>query len=166
MAEVKIAVGDQVRGAKLDRLSRDAHCLFGVEKVGGGNRDGGMPSANRHTVWIMAMVADEERRMISKRTEEALAVAKAEGKRLGGNRGNLPVIGDQGRIAGLATRQAKAQSRVADLAPVIEELRAAGAVSLRQIAAGLNAKGITAARGGPWTREQVRRVLERATIID
>jgi hypothetical protein len=101
VGENEIAVEDQVRGAKLDRLSRDAHFLFGVEKAGGGVRDGGMPSANRHTVWIMAMVADEERRMISKRTEEALAVAKAEGKRLGGNRGNLPVIGDKGRIASL-----------------------------------------------------------------
>jgi Recombinase len=56
--------------------------------------------------------------------------------------------------------QAKAQGRAADLAPVIEELRAAGAASLRQIAAGLNAKGITAARGGLWSREQVRRVLD------
>jgi DNA invertase Pin-like site-specific DNA recombinase len=123
-----------------------------------------MPSANQLTVEIMAMVADEERRMISRRTKEILAAAN--GQRLGGNRGNLPVIGDKGRIASLATRQARAQSRVADLAPVIEELRAAGAVSLRQIAAGLNAKGITAARGGLWSREQVRRVLERATIID
>jgi DNA invertase Pin-like site-specific DNA recombinase len=123
-----------------------------------------MTSANRHTAWIMAMVADEERRMISRRTKEILAAAN--GQRPGGNRGNLPVIGDKGRIASLATRQAKAQDRAADLAPVIEELRAAGAVSLRQIAAGLNAKGITAARGGLWSREQVRRVLERATIID
>jgi DNA invertase Pin-like site-specific DNA recombinase len=32
-----------------------------------------MPTANRLTVGIMAMIADEERRMISKRTKEALA---------------------------------------------------------------------------------------------
>jgi hypothetical protein len=42
----------------------------------------------------------------------------------------------------------KADSRAADLAPIIEELKAAGAVSLRQIAAGLNTKGIRTARGG------------------
>jgi DNA invertase Pin-like site-specific DNA recombinase len=123
-----------------------------------------MPSASQLTVEIMAMVADEERRMISRRTKEVLAAAN--GQRPGGTRRNLPVIGDKGRIASLATRQARAQGRAADLAPVIEELRAAGAVSLRQIAAGLNAKGITAARGGLWSREQVRRVLERATIMD
>jgi hypothetical protein len=44
--------------------------------------------------------------------------------------------------------------------------RGSSAFSLRQIAARLNAKGITAARGGLWNPEQVRRVLERATIID
>jgi Recombinase len=59
-----------------------------------------------------------------------------------------------------------AESRAAHLAPVIEELRASGAVSLRQIAEGLNARGIRTAPGGAWSREQVRRVLERATITD
>ncbi len=99
--------------------------------------------------------------MTSKRTKEALAAAKAQGKRLGGNRGNRPVIGDKGRTASLATRQAKAQRRAADLAPLIAELRASGAVTLQQIAEGLNAKGIRTARGSAWSREQVRRVLER-----
>jgi DNA invertase Pin-like site-specific DNA recombinase len=118
-----------------------------------------MPSANRLTVGIMAMVAEEERRMISRRTKDALAAAKARGQKLGGNRGNLPVIGDKGRAIGLAARQAKARSRAADLVPIIAELRAAGVVSLQQIAAELNARRIRAARGGAWSREPVRRVL-------
>jgi DNA invertase Pin-like site-specific DNA recombinase len=109
----------------------------------------------------MAMVADEERRMISRRTKDALAAAKPRGQKLGGNRGNLPVIGDKGQAISLAARQAKARSRAADLVPIIEELRAAGVVSLQQIAAELNARGIRAARGGAWSREQVRRVLEQ-----
>jgi DNA invertase Pin-like site-specific DNA recombinase len=118
-----------------------------------------MPSANRLTVGSMAMVTDEERRMISRRTKDALAAAKPRGQKLGGNRGNLPVIGDKGQAISLAARQAKARSRAADLVPIIEELRAAGVVSLQQIAAELNARGIRAARGGAWSREQVRRVL-------
>jgi DNA invertase Pin-like site-specific DNA recombinase len=147
--------------AKLDRLSRDAHFLLGLEKAGVEFVAADMPSANRLTVGIMAMVADEERRMISRRTKDALAAAKARGKKLGGNQGNLPVIGDKGRAISLAARQAKARSRAADLVPIIEELRAAGVVSLQQIAAALNARGIRAARGGAWSREQVRRVLEQ-----
>ena len=145
--------------AKLDRLSRDAHFLLGLEKAGVEFVAADMPSANRLTVGIMAMVADEERRMISRRTKDALAAAKARGQKLGGNRGNLPVIGDKGRAISLAARQAKARSRAADLVPIIAELRAAGVVSLQQIAAELNARGIRAARGGAWSREQVRRVL-------
>jgi DNA invertase Pin-like site-specific DNA recombinase len=147
--------------AKLGRLSRDAHFLLGLEKAGVEFVAADMPSANWLTVGIMAMVADEERRMISRRTKDALAAAKARGQKLRGNRGNLPVIGDKGRAISLAARQAKARSRAADLVPIIAELRAAGVVSLQQIAAELNARGIRAARGGAWSREQVRRVLEQ-----
>ena len=59
--------------AKLDRLSRDAPFLLGLEKAGVDFVAADMPTANRLTVGIMAMVADEERRMISKCTTEALA---------------------------------------------------------------------------------------------
>jgi hypothetical protein len=47
------------------------------------------------------------------------------------------------------------------LAPIFEELKSAGAVSLRQIAAGLNDKGIRIARGGEWSAMQAKQVLER-----
>jgi len=45
--------------------------------------------------------------------------------------------------------------------PIVADLRAAGAKSLREIAAGLNARGIPTARGGKWTAVQVQRVLNR-----
>ena len=57
---------------------RDAHFLLGLEKAGVDFVAADMPNANRLTVGIMAMVADEERRMISKRTK-ALAAAKRRG---------------------------------------------------------------------------------------
>src|SRR5215210_2947233 len=105
--------------AKLDRLSRDAHFLLGLEKAGVDFVAADMPTANRLTVGIMAMVADEERRMTSKRTKEALAAAKARGAQLGGNRG--AIISAEAREVSRKARLAASEARVADLAPVIAE---------------------------------------------
>jgi hypothetical protein len=56
--------------------------------------------------------------------------------------------------------QARSAARAADIGPTIAELQAAGATSLREIAAGLNARGIPTARGnGSWSAVQVARVL-------
>jgi hypothetical protein len=64
--------------------------------------------------------------------------------------------------AGLVARQARANKRAADLAPIIAELRAAGITSLTGIAAALEERGVPTARGsGPWYHAQVRRLLAR-----
>ena len=94
-------------------------------------------------------------------TKDALAAAKARGKRLGGDRGNLPAVARNGARASVGARIEKADNRASALVPIIEGLKAAGAVSLRQIAAGLNAKGIKTGRGGEWSAMQVQRVMER-----
>lgn len=146
--------------AKLDRLSRDAHFLLGLEKAGVDFVAADMPTANRLTVGIMAMVADEERRMISKRTKDALAAAKARGVKLGGDRGNLPAVASKGRAMSLAVRRESAKIRATDLLPVLDELKAEGATSLRLLAAGLNTRGFRTARGGEWSAVQVQRVLK------
>lgn len=145
--------------AKIDRLSRDAHFLLGLEKAGVEFTAADMPNANRLTVGIMAMVAEEEGRMISARTKAALAAAKARGTVLGGNRGS--VVDDAARANSAAVRATRAAGRAADLAPIIAEIRAAGASSLREIAAALNAKGVTAPRGGEWASAQVRALLAK-----
>ena len=53
-----------------------------------------------------------------------------------------------------------------DLAPTIKELQAAGCESQRTIAAGLEERGIPAARGGKWSAVQVARLLEAASPFD
>jgi DNA invertase Pin-like site-specific DNA recombinase len=144
--------------AKLDRLSRDAHFLLGLEQAGVDFVCADMPHANRLTVGIMAMVADEERRLISERTKAALAAAKRRGVQLGGDRGGR--LTAKARQAGHDANAAQAQQRAKDLAPIIAELQAAGITSLRAIAAGLEQRGVPTARGGKWSSVQVMRLLE------
>jgi DNA invertase Pin-like site-specific DNA recombinase len=156
------AYGAKLVIAKLDRLSRDAHFLLGLEKAGVDFVAADMPNANRLTVGIMAMVAEEERRMISKRTKDALAAAKRRGTKLGGDRGVVP--SKRVRAKAVAAIQARADSRVADIAPIIADLQAAGRTSLRAIADGLNDAGIKTPRGGSWSATQVQRTLERLGV--
>ena len=148
--------------AKIDRLSRDAHFLLGLEKAGVDFTAADMPNANRLTVGIMAMVADEERRMISKRTKEALAAAKRRGVKLGGYRAGAKLTRKASQ-AGSAAVARIAAARAADIAPIVRELQTAGATSLRAIAAGLNDRSIPTANGGTWSAVQVSRLLQRLT---
>jgi hypothetical protein len=59
------------------------------------------------------------------------------------------------------SRSASAQPGTG-LAPTVQELQAADCESLRAIAAGLEERGIPAARGGKWSAVQVARLLEAA----
>ena len=146
--------------AKLDRLSRNAAFLLNLRDSGADFVCADMPNANRLTVGIMAMVAEDEAEHISDRTKKALAAAKKRGTVLGGFRGKVPTA--KHRALSAAARQREADDRAADIAPTIRELQAAGCTSLRAIAAALNERGIPTARGvGEWTATQVMRVLER-----
>jgi DNA invertase Pin-like site-specific DNA recombinase len=150
--------------AKLDRLSRDAHFLLGLEKAGVDFVAADMPTANRLTVGVMAMVAEEEGRAISRRTKEALAAAKRRGVKLG-NYCKNPMISSKARKAGVEALQRAATDRAKDLAPVIAELQASGATSLRAIPAGLNDRNIPTASGRTWSATQVMRVLSRGRLL-
>ena len=146
--------------AKLDRLSRDAHFLLGLEKAGVDFVAANMPNANRLTVGIMAMVAEEERRMISARTKAALAAAKARGTKLGGFRGVK--VDDEARALSIASRKATASARAGDVAPTIAELKAVGLTSLSALANALTERGIPTAKGAAtWSPMQVSRVLKQ-----
>ena len=99
--------------------------------------------------------------MFGVRTKAAITATKARDTKLGGNRGVKPTVNMRKQSA--AARQ-RASARAADIAPTITELQADGATSLRQIAAGLNAKDIpipTARGEGAWTAPQVKRVVTR-----
>jgi DNA invertase Pin-like site-specific DNA recombinase len=151
--------------AKLDRLARNVAFIANLMESGVDFVAVDMPTANRLTVHILAAMAEHEAVAISARTKAALAAAKARGVRLGGDRGNLPAVARRGARASVAARQRVAADRARDLAVVIEELRAEGCASLRQIAAGLNERTITAPRGGAWQVGQVASLLKRVQSV-
>jgi DNA invertase Pin-like site-specific DNA recombinase len=108
----------------------------------------------------MAVVAQAERKMISKRTKEALAAAKKRGVKLGGFRGVHFTA--KARKAGPAARKAIAKARATDLEPIIAAMKAEGIASLNAMAHALTEKGVPTARGGSsWTPMQVKRVIDR-----
>lgn len=145
--------------AKMDRLSRNVHFLSGLMEAKVEFTAVDMPDANNLTVHILSAVAEAEAKAISQRTKVALAAAKARGTKLGGDRGNIASVCRKGNVASAKARQKQAAAKAADLVPVIDSIKAAGAQSLRQIATALNERGILAPRGGEWSAAQVYRVL-------
>jgi DNA invertase Pin-like site-specific DNA recombinase len=150
--------------AKVDRLTRSVAFLSRLLEAGVDVRFADLPQiegpTGRFMLQQMAAVAELEAGMISARTKAALAAAKRRGKKLGGYRGAR--LTPKARAAGRAALQERARSRAIDLAPTIKELQASGCESLRAIAAGLEERGIPAARGGKWSAVQVARLIEAA----
>ena len=143
--------------AKLDRLSRDVHFISGlmshrvpfvVAELG--------PDVDPFVLHLFAALAEKERALISTRTRQALAAAKARGVALGN-----PKL-HQARKSALKAVTAEADRFAANVLPIIRAAQKAGATSLREIAAALNARGVPTARGGQWHAKSVANILERA----
>lgn len=148
--------------AKLDRLSRNAAFLLILRDSGVRFLAVDMPEANDLTVGIMALVAQAEREAISRRTREALAVAKARGVKLGNPNGAAALRrAGKGGAALRRTVSANADRFAQDLAAVVRDNEADGHISLRAIAAELNRRGMLTRRGGQWHLSNVRNLLAR-----
>lgn len=148
--------------AKLDRLSRNAAFLLALRDSGVKFVAADMPDANELTVGIMALVAQQEREAISKRTTEALQAARARGQKLGNPNGAAALQrAAKGNADAVSTIKAKADSYAADLKPIIQDITSKGIVSLGGIAKALNDRHISTARGGQWHKATVSNLLSR-----
>lgn len=154
---------------KLDRLARNTHFLLTIVNESG---DAGvvfcdLPSipegpTGKFLLTQMASVAELEAGLISQRTKAALQAARARGQVLGCKNANIASYANAGATASAVVRTRNAAKRAEDVQPIIEVIRAEGSVSLRQIAAALNERGITTARGCEWSAVQVSRVMSAA----
>lgn len=150
--------------AKLDRLSRNAAFLLTLRDSGARFLAVDMPEANDLTVGIMALVAQQEREAISRRTKEALAAAKARGVKLGNPNGAAALRrAGKGGVALRRTVTQNADRFAFSLAPVVADLQKNGHTTLRSLAEALNARGILTRRGGRWHVSNARNLL---TVIE
>lgn len=135
--------------AKLDRLGRNLAFIANLMESGVDFVCCDNPHANRLMLHMLAAFAEFERDLISKRTKDALAAAKAKGVHLGAN----------GRK--LAERH-KAEARQRDqqyypmIAELMRELRSYSAAAER-----MNAMKISTPSGGRWYASSVRNVCLR-----
>lgn len=135
--------------AKLDRFSRKVSFIASIMEQGIGLVVAEMPNATDFQLHIFAALAQEERRLISERTRNALAEAKKRGVPLGKN----------GRE--LAERNRKAANDHAEslrsvIIPMVEQ-----GLSLCEISRRLNDSDIHTVRGCRFLPEQVRLIIRR-----
>jgi DNA invertase Pin-like site-specific DNA recombinase len=144
--------------AKLDRLSRDVAFISGlmaqrvrfiVAELG--------EETDPFVLHLFAAMAERERALISARTKDALARAKARGVKLGG-----PKIAKARQLAMHAVKRI-ADRNAANVLPIIREIQRTGATSLHQIADALNKRGVSTPRSGRWHAKSVANLLARAS---
>jgi DNA invertase Pin-like site-specific DNA recombinase len=138
--------------AKLDRLSRNAAFVLNL-------RDSGVqfialdcPQANTLTIGIFALLAQQERELISERTKKALHELKAKGIKLG----KPENLTNQAKKKGAKANSLRATSNKDSVKAysVIVRLRKAG-FTYQKIADELNANGFTTPAGKQFSRGSV-----------
>jgi DNA invertase Pin-like site-specific DNA recombinase len=162
--------------AKLDRLARNVAFVSTLMESGLEFVACDVPTANRITIHVLAAVAEEEARLISKRTKEALAELKAQGVPLGSARpghwegmtlDGLHSRADRRRQGCLRGREAahrnvkdEMMKRYEPIIPWIRELRDSGC-TLQGVVDNLNRRGYLTRRGFAWTKGTVYRLIKR-----
>lgn len=144
--------------AKLDRLSRNAAFLLNLQNAGVKFVAADSPHVNEMVVGILAVVAEGEAKLISSRTKDALAAAKARGVKLGSPRPISREAQLNGAKMSLLSRQEAAAQWLSDVRPIVAKaFEDAG--TYRGAARLLNQHGVPARRKGQWSAAQVIHVM-------
>jgi DNA invertase Pin-like site-specific DNA recombinase len=138
--------------AKLDRLARNVAFVAGLIESGCEFVAADMPHANKVMIQMHAVMSEWERDQISKRTKDALQVAKARGVKLG-------VAGPANLRPNVEKRQQDAKVFAGRLASLLNGFKAAGLTQAEQVRE-LNMLDLKAPKGGEWGVTQLRRVLK------
>lgn len=155
---------------KVDRLARNTRFLLGIIESNVDAVFCDLPNippgaTGKFILSMLASVAELEAGLISKRTKDALAAARARGVKLGAeNEACRNLTADDARRGAEAAGKAVAKlAREAydDLLPRIRSLRESGQ-SFAQVAESLNAEAATTRTGKPFTPMTVHRILKRA----
>lgn len=145
--------------AKLDRLARNVHFVSGLLESNVPFVCADMPEADRTFLQMMAVFAEWEARKISERTKAALAQIKAQGRTLGCPTPKL------GAVVGVKVIKANADSYAERVGPIVRDILATGASTIRDIAAALQARSVTTPRGNmTWGTTQVSNLLKRLNL--
>lgn len=144
--------------AKLDRLSRNVGFIYTLKESQVDFVCVDMPNASKVTIGIMAVLAQDERERISKRTIVALQELKAKGKRLG----NPKNLTDESRKRSIEIRKAKALNNESNkrATVLILSLKKDGK-SYHSIAKTLNDNSYLTSRGNQFTPMAVKRLFDR-----
>lgn len=110
-------------------------------------------AAGKMVFRLLAVMSEFERDVVAERTKAALTHKKSRGERVG----KVPVGFDLADDGVTLVPNQEQQAAIA----LIRELRTLG-LSMREIAAELNARGIVAKHGGQWQHTTVQRILSRA----
>jgi DNA invertase Pin-like site-specific DNA recombinase len=153
LAMVDAGAVDTVIIAKLDRLTRSVADLAvllkrlerrAVSLVSVADALDTRSAAGRLVMNVMMSVSQWEREAVGERTRDAMAHKRAKGQRVG----QVPY---GYRVQGSRLEPAAAEQATLAL---IRRLRSEG-VTMRGIAAALNAEGVTTRRGTPWRHQYV-----------
>jgi DNA invertase Pin-like site-specific DNA recombinase len=148
--------------AKLDRLSRNVSFIFKLRDSKVNFICCDIPDANTMTIGIFALLAQQERELISERTKKALAVKKQQGIKLG----KPENLSNKARQNSIQIRQAQAKEnennkRAMALIQVLRNQKK----TFRTIAESLNNSGFKTSRNNRFFPMSVKQLLKQENKI-